>query len=229
MNHYEGMFILHNRELPEEEQAEPVDVVKALLDKVGCTAAHSAVWANRKLAFPIKGNQTGTYVLAYFSCEPAKIAALRRSVAINDRFLREMVFAVDALPEGEAIPGPLTEPGARGGRRPDSDSDSDDDGDDDDKDAKGKARRRDGDKDKDRDRDEESAEDRGPRLTRDERQAERWAKLDYKNVYHLRRMVTAQGKMFGRVRSGLSAMEQRRLRRAVLRARTLALLPYVAR
>ena len=42
-------------------------------------------------------------------------------------------------------------------------------------------------------------------------------------------MVTAQGKMFGRVRSGLSAMEQRRLRRAVLRARTLALLPYVAR
>ena len=102
MNHYEGMFILHNRELPEEEQAEPVDVVKALFDKVGCQHAHSAVWANRKLSFPIKGNQTGTYVLAYFSCEPAKIAALRRSVAINDRFLREMVFAVDVLPEGAA-------------------------------------------------------------------------------------------------------------------------------
>ena len=53
--------------------------------------------------------------------------------------------------------------------------------------------------------------------------------LDYKNVYVLRRMVTSQGKLFSRVRSNLHAKHQRELRQAVLRARLLALLPFVAR
>ena len=53
--------------------------------------------------------------------------------------------------------------------------------------------------------------------------------LDYKNVYVLRRLVTSQGKLFSRVRSNLHAKHQRQLRSAVLRARLLALQPFVAR
>ncbi len=45
----------------------------------------------------------------------------------------------------------------------------------------------------------------------------------------LRRLVTSQGKLFSRVRSNLHAKHQRELRQAVLRARVLALLPFVAR
>ena len=51
--------------------------------------------------------------------------------------------------------------------------------------------------------------------------------IDYKDVDTLSKLVTAQGKMFGRKRSGNCARHQRMVRRAVKRARTVALLPYV--
>ena len=211
MKHYEGMFILHNRELPEGEVADPQEVVRALVGKCGGEVAHSLLWANRKLAYAIEGNQTGTYVLAYFSGEPDTCSKLNREVAISDRCLRHLTLAIDELPAADALPGPLSEPVIRPTRRP-----------------------------------EEGEEveglaavagaavatapalDPGPR-EEGEKEKKVHESLDYKNVYVLRRMVTSQGKLFSRVRSNLHAKHQRELRQAVLRARLLALLPFVAR
>jgi small subunit ribosomal protein S18 len=53
--------------------------------------------------------------------------------------------------------------------------------------------------------------------------------VDYKDVATLQRLVSAQGKMYGRKRTGTMAHFQRKLKVAVHRARYLALLPYVAR
>jgi small subunit ribosomal protein S18 len=52
--------------------------------------------------------------------------------------------------------------------------------------------------------------------------------IDYKDVPTLQRLTSAQGKLFSRKRSGLSAPAQRRVALAVKRARHLALLPYVS-
>lgn len=51
--------------------------------------------------------------------------------------------------------------------------------------------------------------------------------IDYKDTESLRKMVSGNGKMLGRKRTGANAMEQRMLARAVKRARYMALLPYV--
>jgi len=51
--------------------------------------------------------------------------------------------------------------------------------------------------------------------------------VDYKDTETLRRMVSANGKMLSRKRTGVSAMEQRMVARAVKKARYMALLPYV--
>jgi small subunit ribosomal protein S18 len=53
--------------------------------------------------------------------------------------------------------------------------------------------------------------------------------IDYKDVATLQKMVSAQGKLYGRKRTGTQSHFQRKLRLAVKRARFLALLPYVAR
>jgi small subunit ribosomal protein S18 len=50
---------------------------------------------------------------------------------------------------------------------------------------------------------------------------------DYKDVDMLARLLTGQGKLFSRKRSGNCAFHQRMLGRAVKQARTLALLSYV--
>ena len=51
--------------------------------------------------------------------------------------------------------------------------------------------------------------------------------IDYKDINLLQRMVTRQGRLFSRKRSGACAKCQRKLKVAVKRARFLALLPFV--
>jgi small subunit ribosomal protein S18 len=51
--------------------------------------------------------------------------------------------------------------------------------------------------------------------------------IDYKDTESLRKMVSNNGKILARKRTGATAMEQRMLARAVKRARYMALLPYV--
>lgn len=207
MKHYEGMFILHNRELSEGETADPEQVVRQLITRAGGEAVHTLVWTNRKLAYPIQGNQTGTYVLAYVSGEGDLNARLNRETSLSDRCLRHLTLAIDALPAADALPGPLTEPSVRPARRPDAASD-------------------DGDGDGPRDSAGDGSGENEPEREKEKKLHE---SLDYKNVYVLRRMVTSQGKLFSRVRSNLHAKHQRQLRTAVLRARMLALLPFVSR
>ena len=50
--------------------------------------------------------------------------------------------------------------------------------------------------------------------------------IDYKDTESLKKMLSGNGKIGGRKRTGASAMEQRMLAKAVKRARYMALLPY---
>lgn len=205
MKHYEGMIILHNRELPEEEAAvEPEAYAKALIEKCGGTVAHIVPWANRKLAYPIAGNQTGNFLLAYFSSEGDINAKLQREGKIADRVLRVLTFSIPELPSGDDVPGPLTEPGARPADAPTAEMPPE----------------------VEQSSDPKDVAERKAKARAEKAEAER---IDYKNVYHLRRMITSQGKLFSRVRSNLDAKNQRKLRQAVFRARCCALLPFVGR
>jgi small subunit ribosomal protein S18 len=53
------------------------------------------------------------------------------------------------------------------------------------------------------------------------------AQIDYKDVAALQKLVSSQGKLFARKRSGNCAYHQRAARRAVKRARFMALMPFV--
>jgi len=52
--------------------------------------------------------------------------------------------------------------------------------------------------------------------------------IDYKDTESLKKMISGNGKILSRKRTGATAMEQRMLARAIKRARYMALLPYVA-
>ncbi len=51
--------------------------------------------------------------------------------------------------------------------------------------------------------------------------------IDYKDVATLQRLVSAQGKVFSRKRTGLDAECQRKVSLAIKRARYMALMPYM--
>ncbi len=52
--------------------------------------------------------------------------------------------------------------------------------------------------------------------------------VDYKDVEQLRRMMSPNGKIYGRKRIGVSAKDQRLIAQAVKRARFMGLLPYTS-
>ena len=54
------------------------------------------------------------------------------------------------------------------------------------------------------------------------------AYFDYKDVKTLQRFVNQYGRIEVRKRTGLTEMQQRRLARAIKRARHMALLPFVS-
>jgi len=51
--------------------------------------------------------------------------------------------------------------------------------------------------------------------------------IDYKDTESLKKMISGNGKILSRKRTGATAMEQRKLASSVKRARFMALLPYV--
>ena len=53
------------------------------------------------------------------------------------------------------------------------------------------------------------------------------AYVDYKDVVSLKKMMSQQGKILGRKRTGTSAAFQRAVTTAIKRARFMGLLPYV--
>jgi small subunit ribosomal protein S18 len=52
-------------------------------------------------------------------------------------------------------------------------------------------------------------------------------RIDYKDVVTLQKLMTSQGKIFSRKRSGNAARFQRMVKVAIKRARFMALLPYI--
>ena len=69
-----------------------------------------------------------------------------------------------------------------------------------------------------------------PRYTRDNKCRfcrDKVQQIDYKDAMGLAKLTTAQGKIFSRKRSGNCAHHQRQVRRAIKRARIMALLPFV--
>jgi len=51
--------------------------------------------------------------------------------------------------------------------------------------------------------------------------------MDYKDTESLRRMLSGNGKILSRRRTGATAMEQRMLSLAIKRSRFIGLLPYI--
>ena len=52
--------------------------------------------------------------------------------------------------------------------------------------------------------------------------------VDWKDVENLRRMLSPNGKIYGRKRNGTTAREQRMVAQAIKRARFMGLLPYTS-
>lgn len=144
---YEGMFLLDN-EVVRGGWDSAKSTVASLLGKHGAKVLSSRRWAERKLAYPVRGRKRGTYLLAYYEIEPTSIATLVRDLDISEVVLRYLLTRAQEVPAKElelseaeqapdfSVPEPPSddtidaEARARAEEDEDDDSDSSDDEDD---------------------------------------------------------------------------------------------------
>lgn len=89
-NKYEGMFLLNNSKISPETGG-ATRPVQDLLAKHGASVVRCDVWDERKLAYPIKDQKRGTYVLAHFEAPPTNVKGLSHDLNINEDIMRALL------------------------------------------------------------------------------------------------------------------------------------------
>lgn len=91
MNKYETMFVL-NANLDEETLNSTIESINGILTSNGANVLDTAKWGKKELAYEIKKERYGYYVVTTFETENAKaINEFNRLVLINPVVLRHIV------------------------------------------------------------------------------------------------------------------------------------------
>ena len=75
----------------------------ALISENGGTVAKTEYWGLRNLAYKVKKNRKGHYVLLNIDAPHAAVSELERIMGLNEDVLRTLVLRVDALEEGPSV------------------------------------------------------------------------------------------------------------------------------
>lgn len=101
---YEAMFLLNAGYASGNWDAAKAEV-EHILHRANAEILHLRKWDERRLAFPIKGNKRGVYVLVFFKAEGPKIAGIERDAQLSENILRVLVIKAEhlALKDVEAM------------------------------------------------------------------------------------------------------------------------------
>jgi len=210
MRLYEVVYIL-DPALDESAVTAKLDKLHDLATSHGGEVAAVDHWGIRQLAYPIKKQGSGYYVVAHFTAAADALPEYERLIKLDGDIMRYLLV----LNEGEPTNGQSLVAEAPPGA-----AERHDDGDDD------------GEGDDEEEPEEDGAsppEFQGARGRRRRMEGPAITLLNFKDVGTLSRFVTEQGKILPKRTTKVSAAFQRQLGRAVKRARYLSLLPYTRR
>ena len=94
VNSYDCFFLLDSNRYNRDPGGIAASLQKVIEDHGGEILV-SRVWEERKLAYPIKGHNKGTYWITYFNMDSANLAEFNRVCNLDDNLLRFLVTKVD--------------------------------------------------------------------------------------------------------------------------------------
>lgn len=102
MPFYENVFIA--RQDVSATQVEALtEQFATIVQEQGGQVTKREYWGLRNLAFRIKKNRKGHYVLLNIDAPPAAVAEMERNMRLNEDVLRNMTVRVEALEEGPSM------------------------------------------------------------------------------------------------------------------------------
>jgi small subunit ribosomal protein S6 len=104
---YEVLYIVR-ADLDDEKVQDIVKRVSTLIEKSNGTLERTNLWGKRKLAYEVKHQKEGSYVLQDFQIAPERIPELESALKITEEVLRHLIVR---KPE-KAAPTPVAPPPA---------------------------------------------------------------------------------------------------------------------
>lgn len=102
MPYYENVFIA--RQDISSAQIETItDSMVALIDETGGRVSRREYWGVRSLAYRMKKNKKGHYVLLNFESPSSTVLEMERRLRLNEDILRILTIKTDDLPEEPSV------------------------------------------------------------------------------------------------------------------------------
>ena len=100
MRDYEVLYIVR-ADLDDDKVQEVVKRVNTLIERSGGAAERTNLWGKRKLAYEVKHQKEGSYVLQDFQIDQGRIPELEAALKITEEVLRHLIVR---KPEKVAVP-----------------------------------------------------------------------------------------------------------------------------
>jgi small subunit ribosomal protein S6 len=104
---YEVLYIVR-ADLDDDKVQDIVKRVNTLIEKAGGSIERTNVWGKRKLAYEVKHQKEGSYILQDFTIEQDRIPELEAALKITEEVLRHLVVRKPEKP----APTPVVPPPA---------------------------------------------------------------------------------------------------------------------
>jgi len=102
---YEVLYIVR-ADLDDDKVQDVIKRVNTLIERSGGTAERTNLWGKRKLAYEVKHQKEGAYVLQDFRVDPQRIPEIEAALKITEEVLRHLIVR---KPE-KAAPAPAVAP-----------------------------------------------------------------------------------------------------------------------
>jgi small subunit ribosomal protein S6 len=89
LREYEVLYIVR-ADLEDEKVQDAVKRVNTLIERSGGTIERTNLWGKRKLAYDVKHQKEGSYVLQDFQLDPGRVPELEGGLKITEEVLRHL-------------------------------------------------------------------------------------------------------------------------------------------
>jgi small subunit ribosomal protein S6 len=113
---YEVLYIVR-ADLDDDKVQDAVKRVNTLIERSGGSPERTNLWGKRRLAYEVKHQKEGSYVLQDFQIDPPRIPELESALKITEEVLRHLIVRKPdkvvptpvAPPPAEVVPEPVAE------------------------------------------------------------------------------------------------------------------------
>lgn len=97
---YEGMFLIDVARASSDWDG-IISTIKKILERDGAEILSIKKWDDRKLAYDIKGQSRGVYILSYFRVDGTKISEIENNIRLSEQVIRTLILNAEQMTQEE--------------------------------------------------------------------------------------------------------------------------------